>query len=182
MTKRQAHRRPSRPAVLCMIGALLAAVIPAVVAQPAYAASDSLRDPAGDLASGADIRSVRIYNERPIVVKVFHRDLRRSASPSVSVYIDTNVSRSGPEYVLNVSVWEWYMWRTRGWRAVGGYPLASTYFGRFDYSTEVTTVRIPRRSLGYPGHIRVSVVARDGRGAPDHAPRYHAFSPWLGRG
>lgn len=182
MTRRHPHGRPTRNLVLCMIGTLLAAVVPAVVAQPAYAASHSFGDRAGDIASGADIRSVRISNGSAIIVRVFHRDLRRSANPSVSVYVDTIASRSGPEYVLNVSVWEWYMWRTRRWRAVDGYPLASAYSGRFDYATELTTVRIPRRSLGYPGRIRVNVVARNGFGAQDHAPGYHAFSPWVRRG
>jgi hypothetical protein len=176
------HHRKSRKAAMFLAGTALAAMVPVAMLQPAHAATYSFSDPAGDIASGADIQRVRVDNGRPVVVKVFHRDLRRAALPGVAVYLDTNRSRSGPEYLLNINRYEWYMWRTRGWTAVGDAPLSRPFTGRLDYDRDVTTARIPRRSLGYPGRIRVNVTAHNSGSARDHAPSYHTFSRWVSRG
>lgn len=153
-----------------------------VTPSPAQAETTTFRDPAGDIATGADILGVRVHNARRVVVTVHHRDLRRAASPGVGLYLDTRPGRPGPEYVLDVNVWEYYLWPTKGWQPTGDAPLACHHGGRFNYRTETTSMPISRACLGHPGRVRVSVVARNGGHRRDWAPGHHRFSRWVERG
>lgn len=181
MTSRRTRRPMIRAASTALAGALVAATTVVVGAGPAQAATYSFDDPAGDIPTGADILRVTVNNGRRIVVKISHRDLDRAAHPAVFVYLDTKRSRSGPEFVMDVNQYEWYLWRTRHWKRTGDAPLGSPYSGRFDYDTNVTTIRIPRRTVGYPGKVRVSVVALNGSSV-DYAPGYRTFCRWVPRG
>jgi hypothetical protein len=168
-----------------IVKALVAGVlVVGTVLTPSAAAADtiSFRDPANDIAGGADILGVRVSNARRVVVTVRHRDLRRAAAPLVSLFIDTRPRRPGPEFVLAVNVWEYYLWPTRDWQPVGDAPLSCRHGGWFDYRTETTSLPISRACLRHPGRVRVSVVAANGGSRKDWAPGHHRFSAWVSRG
>ncbi len=148
---------------------------------PASAATITYPDRAHDIGTGADILGVRVNNARRVVVTVRHRNLQRTANPHVALYIDTRPKRPGPEFVLDVNVWEYYLWPTKHWQGYGDAPLACHHGGTFNYRTEKTYMPISRACLGYPGRVRVSVVAADACHRRDWAPGYHAFSTWVPR-
>lgn len=171
------HRRGIRAG---SVASLLAA---SLIASPAAVAdTGSFSDPAHDIRAGADVLTVQVTNERRVAVVVRHRNLRRSATPAVSVMVDTDPNRPGPEFSVDLNINELYVWRMRRWQRHGDAPIGCPVTGGFDYRADLTRVMMARRGdcLRPRGPIRVSVAAL-GRSGTDWAPGYRRFSPWVRR-
>lgn len=171
------HRNHYRRGLLAgSVASLLAA---SLIASPAAVADTYVfGDPADDIRAGADIRKVRVTNERRVVVVVRHRDLRRAATPGVSVMVDNNRRRPGPEFSVDLNINELYVWPVRRWKRYGDAPIGCPVTGRLDYQADLTRVVMARgdKCLRHRGPVRVSVAA-----SGDWAPGYRRFSPWVRR-
>ena len=90
-------------------GAFLAATAATLtVAGPALAASLTVTDPE-DISHGVDLRKVKVYNgDANLKVTLTHINLRKSfkTGASGSVYIDTDPTDKGPEYVFSGGFFE----------------------------------------------------------------------------
>ena len=150
---------------------------------PAFADSASFAD--GTSRGSMDIRRVRVVNERRLTVRVVVKDLRRRAGAgSVSVWLDKNAGRSGPEFHIGSGLWEsdWAIGRTSGWRFPRG-PLHCPVDQRLLFKRDVIVFKTGRACLGRYGKVRVSVTTYGGaRGRlVDHSPRFHTFHRWVRR-
>lgn len=172
------HHR--RRIVAGSVASLLAASL--VTSPAAVAETVSFSDPAHDIQAGADVLSVEVTNERRITVVVRHQDLRRSATPAVSVMVDTYPNRPGPDLSVDLNINELYVWRIRRWQVHGDVPSGCPVTGGFDYRADLTRIVLSRRSdcLRPRGPVRVSVAAF-GRSGTDWAPGRRRFLPWVRR-
>lgn len=179
--------------------ALTAALSTAVLAGPASAETAVFRDAKGDLDHGADIARVRVVNEQRVKIRVVHDDLVRSykSGSSIAVFLDTDRSRRGPEFVLLGATFEggdYALLRADGWKRASNrqVPLnGGSYDMRLDYQKDVALIRIDRTVLGNPGAIRVEVktggeIASEGSDdattARDWLGKPRRFTPWVARG
>ena len=152
-------------------------------ATPANADSATFKD--GNSRGSMDIRRVRVINEKRLTVRVVVKDLRRRAGAgSVSVWLDKNARRSGPEFHIGSGLWEsdWQIGRTTGWRFTRG-PLNCPIDQRLLFKRDVIVFQTGRGCLGRYGKVRVSVTTYGGaRGRlVDHSPRFHTFHRWVRR-
>ena len=163
---------------------VLAFAAGALVAVPAHADTGTFADRVKDLRAGADLHQVVVRNERRLVLRFEHEDLRAGYYAGVTAYIDTTKRRRGPEYGIGGGIGgdsDWQMFRTRRWKAVGNGPLNCPSRLQVDYRNDTSRFVIPRRCLDGAQRVRVSVVANDDGGDRDWAPRYHRFYDWVRR-
>lgn len=177
-------------------GAVAAAALASTaMASPAAAAATgaaAFPDARGDmLGHGADIWSVRVVNDDHVRVRVGHDDLVRTwrSGSSLSVFLDTDRQRRGPELVLQGATYEgadYALLRADGWRPASGQtaPLRCGYAMALDYARDTAAVRIDRSCLKGADGIRVAV--RTGGDLDNHtvvdwlgAPR--AWTRWIAR-
>lgn len=181
-------------------GAALSALGATAFAGPASAATDVFTDARGDMTHGADIQRVRVVNgEEQVRVKVVHRDLRRSfkSGSSLTVFIDTDRARKGPEFVFLGGTFEgtdYALLKAKGWKRANDrqVPLhGGTYDMKLDFVKDTALVRIDRAVLGNPGAIRVEVKTGGEHPAKDDQPattevdwlgKARQFTPWVKRG
>lgn len=160
----------------------------------ASADSIGVTDPR-DTSHGSDLRAVQVKNgDRNVVVITSHTNLRRdpSSGSGGAVYVDTDRSDRGPEYVF-----------------VGGYFVGTDYslletegFGHrkwgdrvdvshemtIDYAKERVRMRMSREALGNPGKVRVAVrvsgTRTDGSsdGLVDWLGEPRSFTRWVAKG
>lgn len=160
------------------------------VGSPAAAESDAFRDARADMGNGtlgADIHRVRVvHGSERLVVRVTHANLRRTARSgnSLSVYVDTDRSRKGPELVFGGATFagsDYALHRARGWKARNARGLRCAHRLRLDYRTDVARVTLSRACLGEAERIRVAVRSgtdRDG-GARDWLGSRREWTPAL---
>ncbi len=171
-----------------------------VLATPAMAATSVFTDARGDMSQGADIRKVRVVNgEERLRIKVVHRDLVRSfrSGSSISVFLDTDRARKGPEYVFTGGTFEgadYALLKAKGFQAAGTrqVPLhGGTYVMRLDYVKDVARIDIDQVVIGTPDAVRVEVktgaeLVPEGSAAPstevDWLGTPNSFTPWVERG
>lgn len=136
------------------------------VAAPASAESDVFRDARADMGDGtrgADIHRVRVvHTSERLLVRVVHADLRRSfrSSSSLSVFVDTDRSRRGPELVLGGGTFsgtDYALHRAQGWKPRNHRGLPCPHRMRLDFQQEVARVSLSRGCLGATGAVRVAV-------------------------
>lgn len=174
-------------------GAVLSTVSTFVLAGAAVAETAVFSDARGDLAHGADIHRVRVVNEDRVKVRVVHRDLVRSyrSGSSMSVFLDTDRDRTGPEFVFLGGTFEgsdYALVRADGWKAASrtAEPLRCGYDMKLDYAKDAALVRIDRACLGRPGAVRVEVKTggelASGDTAVDWLGRPRHFARWVDRG
>jgi hypothetical protein len=152
--------------------AALSAALTLSLQTTAGADSIGVEDPA-DLGHGADLRSVVVeHKARNVVVTTTHTNLRPSwrSGSSGSVFIDTDPSNPGPEFVFvggyfdgtDYTLVHAEGWHHRSW----GEPVDGSYRMRLDYDREHVRMRISREALGSPEEVRVAVkvagTRRDG--------------------
>jgi hypothetical protein len=163
------------------------AMLPLLHSTPAHADSITLTDPADATASNADIRRVRInHAERTVYTRIAVTDLDiESFGPSVTIWYDADGSRPGPEFQINVPLFEgsdWAVTRSNRWRSVGN-PLHCRSDLTFLPSQEAVRVEVGRGCLGRPNNLRVSVRMTDHADSShvvrDWVPSRRSFSPWV---
>jgi len=150
---------------LAAVAAASTLAIPAV-SGTAAAATDAFRDARGDMSQGADIDRVRVVNgDERLRINVVHRDLVRSfrSGSSISVFLDTDRARQGPEYVFTGGTFsgaDYALLKADGWKAAGSrqVPLrGGSYIMRLDYADDVARISIDQVILGAPDVVRVEV-------------------------
>jgi hypothetical protein len=169
-----------------------AAALALGLAAPATAATATFEDSSGDVAHPVDLQSVKVVNEKNVRIVLQHDDLRRSFKSGASgeVFLDTDPSRKGPEYVFTGGYFEgadYALIKTDGWtygrRAV---PLTCSYEMHLDYAADTTRMRISRGCLGNPGKVRVAVKVggeqADGDIVRDWLGSRRELTPWVARG
>ncbi len=174
-------------------GAVLATTAAALtVAAPALAASLTVTDPE-DISHGVDLRKVKVYNgEANLKVTLTHINLRRSfkTGASGSVYIDTDPTDKGPEYVFSGGFYEgtdYTLSHTEGFGVKKwGKPVKCSYQMRLDYAEEKTRMRIGQGCLGDVDQVRVAVKVAgertDGSIVTDWLGEPREFTDWVARG
>ena len=130
---------------------------------PASADAIGVKDPA-DYPHGVDLRSVVVeHNSRNVVVTTTHRNLRPSfrSGSSGAVFIDTDASDAGPEYVFVGGFFEgtdYSLLRTEGFHhSTWGNPVRGSYRMRLDFTKEQVRMRMSRAAIGSPKRVRVAV-------------------------
>ena len=174
-----------------LVGAAVAASVLGL-AGPATAATATFDDASGDVAHPVDLQSVKVVNEKNVRIALQHDDLRPSfkSGASGAVYLDTDPTQTGPEYVFVGGYFEgadYALIKTDGWkygrRAV---PLTCSYEMHLDYAADVTRMRVSRACMGKPGKVRVAVKVAgeqaDGDIVRDWLGSRREFSPWVARG
>ncbi|HEV2797894.1 MAG TPA: hypothetical protein VGV65_09755 [Nocardioides sp.] len=148
---------------------------------PANADGIGIQDPQ-DLDHGVDLRSVEVqHGGRNVVVTTTHTDLRESfrSGSSGSVFLDTDPSDPGPEYVFAGGYFvgtDYTLLTTDGFAtSAWGEPVEGSYRMRIDYDTEQVRMRIAREALGSPDEVRVAVRVAGSR--PDGSSTKR---DWLG--
>jgi hypothetical protein len=180
-----------RVAAIAAVSALgFAAFAPAALAD-----SNRFTDARGDIAQGADIQAVRVFNSNATLrVNVKHRDLVRSfrSGSSISVFLDTDPARRGPEFVFTGATFsggDYALLPARGFRASSDtqVPLhGGSYLMRLDYARDIARITIDQVVLGSPAAVRVEVkTGAEGVGQPNEVdwlgtPR--SFTPRVERG
>ena len=161
---------------------------------PANAASIGVSDPR-DVSHGSDLRSVELRNgDRNVVVITSHTNLRRdpSTGSAGAVYIDTDRSDTGPEFVFVGGYFEGTDYQLLHTEAFGhqnwGAPVTGSYEMTIDYAREQVRMRMSRKALGYPGQVRVAVrvtgTRSDGTstGIVDWLGEARSFTRWVAKG
>ena len=159
----------------------VAATLALTQLSPASADSIGVKDPK-DLAHGVDLRSVQVeHKARTIVVTTTHTDLRPSfrSGSSGSVYLDTDPTDPGPEYVFGGGYFmgtDYQLLEIDGFSSTReGTPVEGSYNMRIDYDREQVRMRISRETLGSPDEVRVAVKVAGSR--PDGS---NTRRDWLG--
>jgi hypothetical protein len=155
------------------------------LAAPAAAQTDAWNDARGDVPRGnIDIHQVLVHNRTGrLVVRLDTSNLSPRKSGGTTVYVDTRPAHPGPEYVMSGGTsaeTDYYIWRTRGWRATGSMPLPCRLDMTIDRERDRVRWATGEGCLGRYGKVRVS--ARATRDKSDWSPRFHRFHPWVERG
>ncbi|HEX6485602.1 MAG TPA: hypothetical protein VF012_02750 [Nocardioidaceae bacterium] len=179
--------------------AVVSAVSTTVLAGAASAETRVFKDERGDIAHGADIHRVRVVNDKQVRVNVVHRDLRRSykSGSSITVFIDTDRQRKGPEFVFLGGTFEgsdYELLKAKGWKRAGDQPAplhGGSYIMKLDYAEDVARIRFDRAVLGNPKAVRVEVKTGGEHGPQGEEPattekdwlgQPRDFTPWVKRG
>ena len=142
-----------------------AVVLASVVAPPAqaeyYTTSDA-RDAPGSLT---DIRAVRAkHGAANLVVRVRFRELTRSSAAGLSIFVDTDRSARGAEYVLSTGLndgTDYVLTTADRWRGTDE-RVDCDYEARYFWGRKnAVRVRMSRECLDDPGSVRVSVKMAD---------------------
>jgi hypothetical protein len=175
-----------------ILGAAALSVAALTLSQLAPASADGIgvSDPK-DLDHGVDLRSVVVdHGATNLVVTTTHTDLRESfrSGSAGAVFIDTDASDPGPEYVLAGGYFvgtDYILLSTDGFaRSAWGEPVEGSYRMKVDYDQEHVRMRISRDAIGSPEEVRVAVrvagakpdgsnTRRDWLGAP------RSFTDWV---
>lgn len=130
---------------------------------PASADGIGVSDPK-DLGHGVDLRSVEVEHKAAnVVVTTTHTDLQESfrSGSSGSVFIDTDPSDPGPEYVFSGGFFvgtDYQLLTTDGFpHSKWGEPVEGSYRMKVDYEKETVRFRISRETIGFPDEVRVAV-------------------------
>jgi hypothetical protein len=171
------------------------------LAGTALAQTSVFEDAKGDMEQGADIHKVRVVNgDEKLRINVRHDDLVRSfrSGSSIAVYIDTDRTRTGPEFVLLGSTFEggdYGLLPADGFQQVGRrqVPLhGGMYLLRLDFVEDIARITIDQVVIGDPEQVRVEVktgteLVPEYSTSPDPAEvdwlgEPKKFTPWVAQG
>lgn len=180
--------------IIAGTAALSAAVLTLGLAAPASATSIGVKDPQ-DTFHGSDLRAVRVKNgDHNVVVVTHHDNLSRDpkTGSSGAVYVDTDRSDKGPEFVFVAGYYEgtdYQLLHTEGFgHESWGAPVDGSYELTVDYAKEQVRMRMSRQALGNPGDVRVAVrvsgTRTDGtsRGLVDWLGEPRSYTMWVAKG
>jgi hypothetical protein len=168
---------------------LAAAALLAATGGTAIADRETFDDEQGNVAASVDIHHVTVVNgsatHHSVKIVVLQRDLR--GGDAIDVWIDTLPANPGPEYRagLKANTDAFGLLKVRTWSSRGHIVKAPRLIARSDATVpgDRSVLIIPRRALGDPSAIRMSV--RVLRHTPhgwvrDWAPTWHKFYDWVG--
>lgn len=174
--------------------ALSAAALAIGFAGPANAERYGIDDPQ-DTYHGSDIRSLDVRNgqENLHVVSIhegLHRDPRTGSGGTV--YIDTDRSDHGPEYVVTAGYFEgtdYVLSETEGFghRQLGEPVENGDYIMHVDYRKDRVHLTISQPAIGDPADVRVAMKASGNRtdgtseGLTDWVGEPRTYTPWIAR-
>jgi hypothetical protein len=175
--------------------ALSTAALALGLAGPANADAIGMRDPL-DTFHGSDLRSVVVRNtDNNLFVTTTHYGLRRDfrTGSAGSVYIDTDRTDKGPEYVFTGAFFQgsdYQLLRTEGFGSKNWGRRVTRGFHemKVNYDKERVQFRMTRAALGRPGKVRVAVrvvgTRTDGtsKGLVDWLGKPRSFTPWVAKG
>lgn len=143
---------------------------------PAYAEKTVVHDGADATASLTDIRTVRVnHADHRLRVQVKFPDLRRNGDASLSVYVDTDPDRKGPEFALGTPLFsgsDYQLMRMRNWKRVGS-PVKCRYDVDLDWAGDVLVFKARRGCFKKPDQLRV------GMKMVDLADASHPVKDWM---
>lgn len=142
-----------------------AVVVAGLGAAPAHAEFYSTSDPADAKGSLTDIRAVRAkHGAANVVVKVRFQDLTRSSAAGLSIFLDTDRSAKGAEFVLSSGLndgTDYVLTEAAGWRGTDQ-RVDCDYEAKFRWGAKNSVrARIDRSCLGEPQSVRISVKMAD---------------------
>ena len=162
------------------------------IAGPALAESVVLPDPADATASLSDIRKVKAdHGDARLFVKVSFAELEPESDggPSqMSVFVDTDGSRRGPEFRLGTGLQsgsDYQLVRMKDWQVVSG-PLSCQHSLVLDFGANAAKARFGRACLGNPEEVRVGVKMVDlfdgSHPVTDWLKKPRGWTRWLSAG
>ena len=154
-----------------------------LAAAPAHAEYYSIDDPADASASLTDIYGIEAnHGADNLLVKVRFNELMRSSAAGVSVFLDTDRDRRGPEYVLSSGLGDgtdYVLTKADGW-AGSDNRIGCAYSARPKWGNDVFRAVISRKCFDRAPSVRVSVKMVDqadgSHPVGDWAPRRHRWS------
>jgi len=176
-----------------LVAAVAALVTATLYAAPAYADDVTLTDPADATGSLSDIRKVTVrHNVARLTFKIRFTDLRPAsdAGPSsAQIYVDTDSSRNGPEFVLGTGLQsgtDYQLARVRGWDGGVGHPSSCPHRLRLDFAANQLRGWIARRCVQTPERLRVAIEMNDNYDGShpitDWLKGPHKWTRWLAAG
>ena len=172
-------------ATAAVTGAVAAATL---LAPPASAENLRVTDARDATASVHDVTAVAVRHgaERTAVVVTFD-DLRPDGIADLSIYVDTDAGRRGPELRLGARLaeqTEHAVVAMTGWRVDEEVECASAL--RVDHERDRATYRVDDACLGDVDRLRVAVKVKDlfdgSHPVTDWAPDRRSFTGWVRRG
>lgn len=166
-----------------------ALTLAALGAAPAHAEFYTIDDPADASASLTDIYGLEAsHGAENLLVKVRFNELMRSSAAGVSVYIDTDRSEKGPEYVLSSGLGDgtdYVLTAADGWRGSDD-RIDCDYSARPKWGNDVFRAVLSRDCFDRPASVRVSVKMVDqadgSHPVGDWAPQRKRWSLPIGSG
>lgn len=155
----------------------------ALAVAPAHAEFYSIDDPADASASLTDIYGIEAnHGAENLRVKVYFNELMRSSAAGVSVFIDTDRDRKGPEYVLSSGLGDgtdYVLTEARAWQGSDN-RVSCDYAARPRWGKDVFRAVISRDCFDGASSVRVSVKMVDqadgSHPVVDWAPKRHRWS------
>jgi hypothetical protein len=153
------------------------------LAAPAHAEFYAIDDPADAAGSLTDITGIEAnHGSENLLVKVRFAELMRSSAAGVSVYIDTDRSEKGPEYLLSSGLGDgtdYVLTRADGWQG-SDERVSCDYSARPKWGQDVFRAVISRSCFDRVPSVRISVKMVDeadgSHPVRDWAPKRHRWS------
>lgn len=143
----------------------------------AYAEEAVVNDGADAAASLTDIRRVRVdHGTEQLKVRVNFPDLRKKAAAGLTIYVDRNPRRRGPEFGLATPLFsgsDYALLRMKRWKFIGTGPVECPYDVAFKWKRDVLVFTADRECFGDPDELRVGMRMRD------QADPSHPVTDWL---
>ncbi len=158
----RSHTHAMRSRTALTAGAAL--VLATLAAAPAHAEYYAIDDPADARASVSDVYGLYAQHGRDnLLVKVRFDDLRRSSAAGVSIYLDSNRRKKGPEYVLSSGLGDgtdYVLTSAHRWQGSDD-RVTCDYAARPRWGKDVFRAVISRDCFDSPRKVRVSVKMVD---------------------
>lgn len=152
-----------------------ALVLAGVVAAPAHAEFYSIDDKADASGSLTDIYGLDVnHGGNNLLVKVRFSELMRTSAAGVSVFLDTDRTEKGPEYVLSSGLGDgtdYVLTEADGWRGSDD-RVSCDYTARPKWGNDVFRAVISRDCFDRVPQVRVSVKM------VDQADGSHPIADW----
>ncbi|MBA2954030.1 hypothetical protein GON03_06840 [Nocardioides sp. MAH-18] len=176
------------------LAAVAAAALTLALAAPAHADRYGVDDPV-DTFHGSDVTALTVVNgPQNLTITTQHEGLRPvpATGSRGTVFIDTDPSDRGPEFVLTASYTRSFRFMLR---ATDGFDRSTwgdaveqgDYALHVDYDRDQVRVRISQAALGSPSSVRVAVGVSGKRtdgtrtGLTDWVGKPRQFSLWIPR-
>lgn len=179
------------PSRLLVTAAAALVVLAAPLSLPAQAEGVTVRDRAGDSATGdlGDIRRVQVHHRaRDLQVAVEIADAEHP--DQYEIWVDTTPRVPGPDIVAYdyhgyegdfEALFRVREWRTRDWGAQVRCAGLRMHRSR-DGGRARTTITVPRACLGAPRVVRIQAVTAQEHRVDDYAPSARTPTRWLRAG